>query len=78
VKIPKDARGSNILSLVNKDCPSTESRFVARSRQFMIDYVCNVFMSFPENRVGQCTCTCDSRFSKLCELLDKHIMYILL
>jgi len=44
----------------------------------MIDYVCNVFMSFPEKRVGQRTCTYGSPFSKLCELQDKHLIYILL
>jgi hypothetical protein len=78
VKIPKDALGSNIFCLVNKDCQSTESRLVACNRRFMIDYVCNVFISFPEKHVVQRTCTCGSPFSKLFELQDKHLTYILL
>ena len=44
----------------------------------MIDYVCNVFMSFPEKRVGQRTCTRGIPFSEVCELLDKQLIYILL
>jgi len=73
VKIPKDALGNNILSLVSKDCQSTESRLVPRNRRFVIDYACNVFMSFPEKRVVQRTCTCGSPFCRLCELQEKHL-----
>ena len=58
MKVPKDAFGSNMLSLVNKDWQSTESGLVAGNRRVVIDYMCHVFMSSPEKCVVLRTYTC--------------------